>query len=249
VHAAWVYVLLPLAGFASGVINTLAGGGSFIVLPCLVLLGMPEQVANGTNRLAIALQSLYSVRAYQKRRPIEVSALPGLLIPSLPGLALGAAVATFSSPSAYRQVVGALFLAFAGLMLLEPRLLLEKREGPRAGSRALQVIVLFVIGVYAGFLQAGVGLLLLAALAVLQRRELVEANGLKLAVIAVWIVPTVIWFALARQIEWVPGLLVGVGNFVGASVGARWAVSKGNRLIFAVVVGITAVTGLSLLWF
>ena len=106
----------------------------------------------------------------------------------------------------------------------------------------------FFIGMYAGFLQAGVGLLLLVALSALQGRELVDANGLKLALVAVWIVPSVIWFALNRQVEWVPGLMVGVGNFFGARVGAKWAVRKGNRLIFAFLVLVMIATGLSLLF-
>lgn len=242
----WIYVLLPVAGCVAGIINTIAGGGSFLVLPLLIALGMPEQMANGTNRVAIALQSLYSVYAYHTRRPIERASLPRLLAPSLPGLALGAALATWLSPQAFRTVVGVLFLGFAALMAWEPRLLQKERAAPRVLPRGLSIAIFFAIGVYAGFLQAGVGVLLLLALAGLEGRELVDANGLKLAVVAVWIGPTVIWFALAGQVEWGPGLLVGAGNFVGARVGAQLAVAKGNRLIFWVVLAVMVITGVSL---
>jgi uncharacterized protein len=244
----WVYPLLPLAGFVAGVVNTIAGGGSFLVLPLLVLLGMPDQVANGTNRIAIALQSLYSVRAYHERRPIDPNAVLTLLLPSLPGLVLGFVLATVLSPAAFRNVVGALFLAFVAFMLAQPRLLLERRERPLHLPRWVEWGVLFLIGMYAGFLQAGVGLLLLVALSALHGRELVDANGLKLALIAVWIVPTMIWFAATGQVEWVPGLLVGVGNFLGAKVGASWAVKKGNNLIFTFLVVVMVATGVSMLF-
>ncbi len=242
----WIYALLPLAGFVAGVVNTIAGGGSFVVLPCLILLGLPEQIANGTNRVAIALQSLYSVRAYHARRPIDARALPRLLWPSLPGLGCGMALATYLPPAIFRGAVGVLFLVFVVFLLLQPKLLLEKRSAP-AWPRSVEVVAFFGIGMYAGFLQAGVGILLLVALAALQGRELVDANGLKLAVVGVWIVPTVIWFAATGQVQWGPGLLVGVGNFMGARLGARWAVEKGNKLIFGFMVAVMVVTGLGLL--
>jgi uncharacterized membrane protein YfcA len=214
----------------------------------LVLLGMPDQVANGTNRIAIALQSLYSVRAYHERRPIDPNAVLTLLLPSLPGLVLGFVLATVLSPAAFRNVVGVLFLAFVAFMLAQPRLLLERREHPLALPRWVEWAVLFLIGMYAGFLQAGVGLLLLVALSALHGRELVDANGLKLALIAVWIVPTMIWFAATGQVEWIPGVLVGVGNFLGAKVGASWAVKKGNNLIFTFLVVVMVATGVSMLF-
>lgn len=125
----WIYALLPLAGFVAGVVNTIAGGGSFLVLPCLMLLGMPEQVANGTNRVAIALQSLYSVRAYHEQRPIDRSAVIRLLGPSIPGLAIGFVLATVLSPRAFRSVVGVLFLAFVVFMLIENRAGSLNRQG------------------------------------------------------------------------------------------------------------------------
>ena len=83
------YALLPLAGFVAGVINTIAGGGSFLTLPCLMLLGMPEQVANGTNRVAVAIQSAYAVPAYHRQQPIDWRTVPPLLATSLPGMAIG----------------------------------------------------------------------------------------------------------------------------------------------------------------
>jgi len=208
---------------------------------------MPEQLANGTNRVAILLQSVYSVRAYHRHRPIDRSAVLRLLWPSLPGLAIGFVLATVLAPDVFRSAVGIIFLAFVAFMLIQPRLLLDKRERAPEWPRGVEMAALFAIGMYAGFLQAGVGLLLLVALSALQGRELVDANGLKLAVIAIWIVPSVLWFAFAGQVEWLPGLLVGVGNFFGARLGAKWAVNKGNRLIFAVLVLVMVATGVSLL--
>lgn len=242
------YLLLPIAGFAAGIVNTIAGGGSFLTLPCLMLVGLSEQVANGTNRVAILLQSLYAVRVYHQARPIDTKALPRLVLPSLPGLALGAYLATTLSPGAFREAMGVLFLGFVGFMLLKPKLLLAEKRSSALSSPLLVSLVFFLVGAYAGFLQAGVGLLLLVSMAGLQGRELVDANGLKLGIVAVWIVPTVAWFAWQGQIEWLPGLTLGVGNFLGARVGAKLAVAKGNRLIFSLVVVVMVATGLSLIF-
>lgn len=242
------YLLLPVAGFAAGIVNTIAGGGSFLTLPCLMLVGLSEQVANGTNRVAILLQSMYAVRVYHQARPIDTASLPQLVLPSLPGLALGAYLATALSPDAFRGAMGALFLAFVLFMLLKPKLLLAGEREAVLRSPLLVGVVFFSIGAYAGFLQAGVGLLLLVSMAGLQGRELLDANGLKLGIVAVWIVPTVAWFAWKGQIEWIPGLTLGLGNFLGARVGAKLAIKKGNRLIFGLVVLVMVATGLSLLF-
>lgn len=242
------YLLLPLAGFAAGIVNTIAGGGSFLTLPCLMLVGLSEQVANGTNRVAILLQSLYAVRVYHQARPIDTEALPRLVLPSLPGLALGAYLATALSPGAFREAMGALFLGFVVFMLLKPKLLLAEKRHNALSSPWLVSLVFFLVGAYAGFLQAGVGLLLLVSMAALQGRELLDANGLKLGIVAVWIVPTVAWFAWNDQIEWLPGLTLGAGNFFGARVGAKLAIAKGNKLIFSLVVIVMVATGLSLLF-
>ncbi len=241
------YLLLPASGFIAGIVNTIAGGGSFLTLPCLLLVGLSEQVANGTNRVAVLLQSAHAVHVYHRHRPIDTQALPGLLGPSLPGLAAGAYLATELSPSAFRGAMGIFFLGFVGFMVLKPRLLLDSGTRQPLPSKALSLLVFFAIGAYAGFLQAGVGLLLLVAMAGLQGRELVDANGLKLGVVAVWIVPTVAWFAYSGQVRWAEGLALGAGNFAGAAVGAKLAIKKGNRLIFGLVVVVMVATGLSLL--
>lgn len=240
------YVLLPVAGFVAGVVNTVAGGGSFLTLPVLLLTGMPEQVANGTNRVAVALQSLYAVPLYHRRQPIELTALPKLLPVSLAGLGLGAWLATHLSADSFRGAMGSLFLGFVALMLVRPKLLLQGRS--QRAPPAVRLPALFLVGVYGGFLQAGVGILLLLLLSLLEGRDLKQANGLKLAIVAVWILPVVVFFALSGQVRWLPGLLVGAGNMVGARLGVRLAAQKGNRLIFFFVIGVMSLTGVRLVW-
>jgi uncharacterized protein len=244
--------LLPLlllipAGLIAGVVNTLAGGGSFLTLPALLLFGLSEQLANGTNRVAILIQTAYAAYLFDRHERIERVVLGRLVLLLLPGALVGIYVASRLSAEMFRGWMGGLFLLFAALMLLNRRrLLLPGVRMPRESW--LSVGALILVGVYGGFLQAGVGLLLLLCMRVFSGTELLDANGLKLALVAVWTLPAVLWFAACGQVEWLPGLALGVGQLLGANLGTRLAFAKGNPLIFTSVLAVMLATAAHLLW-
>ncbi len=243
----WVSLLLLLpAGVFAGVVNTIAGGGSFVTLPLLMLYGLPAQVANGSNRVAILMQTAFASQLYDRHTRLDRRALALLLAPLLPGALLGAYLASTISPESFRGAVGALFLLFTALLVLNRKRLLRtpaaKARAPVAGT-----VVFFLVGVYGGFLQAGVGVLLLLTMSAFLGRDLAGSNGLKQAVVAAWTLPVVVWFAYEGQVSWVPGLILGVGNLLGAWIGAKMAIAKGNRLIFGVLIAVMTATGLHLL--
>ena len=239
--------LLFPAGLLAGIVNTIAGGGSFLTLPLLMMGGLPEQVANGTNRVAILMQTAYASRVYDRHERLDRRALLFLLAALLPGALVGVYLASAISPGHFRQAMGVLFVAFAGLMLVQRKLLMARPSRP-VGSRVGAAVVFFMVGVYGGFLQAGVGLLLLVSMAAFLGRDLAASNGLKQAVVAAWTLPAVAWFAWCGQVSWAPGLVLGAGNLLGALVGAKLAIAKGNRLIFSLVVIVMVATAIHLLW-
>ena len=94
----WSAVVLAAAGILGGFVNTLAGGGSMITVPALMLLGMPADHANGTNRVGILLQSLTGIRGFNRWGKLEKGAILPMLIPTVSGAALGAISTTWAPP-------------------------------------------------------------------------------------------------------------------------------------------------------
>lgn len=246
-----VLVLLILGGVAAGFVNTLAGGGSFLTLPLLVFAGLDASVANGTNRVAVLLQSLVASWAFGRR-----GLLPGarqtaaLVLPALAGAALGAWLAIEIPEPVLRGLIGAVLLA-AIPVVLHP----EGGSGrdavvpPRAPRRcgAGLALLLFLCGFYGGFLQAGVGFLLLATLVPIGGLDLVRANAVKVLLIALYTVTALPLFVASGQVHLLAGLLLGAGNMIGAHIGARLAVRAGARVIRWVLVAALAVAAAALL--
>jgi len=221
---------LCAAAAVAGVVNTLAGGGSLITVPLLVMLGLPGGVANGTNRIGVLLQS--GVAAW-RFRALGVGglreALP-VLIPVSLGSLLGAGAISRVSDSFFERAFGVVML----LMLIP---LLRGAIQPRRVSGALRsqlgprwAAVFFAIGAYGGAFQVGVGIPLLFALSY-AGFDLVRANAIKVIVTAALTATAIPVFLFAGQIVWGPALTVGVGYAAGALLGARLAVRGGERLI------------------
>ena len=243
----WDLLLVP-AGFIAGVMNTIAGGGSFLTLPALMYVaGLDAQIANGTNRVAILLSTASATATFHKGGHVDADLVRRLAIPTLLGVPVGALLAVHLSPDSFRRVFGVLFLAMAAIIAAQPRLLLEARR-PRAHRRWSEAALFLAIGVYIGFIQAGMGILLLLGMAWFHGRKLLAANAVKNALGLLVTVAALSVFVYYGRVEWRPGLIMAVGNLAGGYFGARLAISRGERLIFALLLVVMVFTGLRLLW-
>jgi uncharacterized membrane protein YfcA len=222
--------LLVGGGLVAGVVNTLAGGGSLLTVPLLVLIGLPGTLANGTNRVGIVLQCLAATWRFRAEGVFEPRSVLRVLAPVVAGALLGAFAAARLADAVFERIFGVLMLA-----LLVPTLRqLSSQAGAPASGRgwrpATAALVFFGIGLYAGALQAGVGLPLLFAL-IHSGHDVVRANAIKVAVVAAATLTAVPVFAQQGQIAWAPALLLAVGFSAGGVLGARVAVRGGARLI------------------
>lgn len=233
-----LYAILLVAGIASGFINTMAGGGSMLTLPALMLLGLPANVANGTNRLSVVAQSLSGVLAFHKARKLHTEAVLPTVVPAVLGAIGGAAAAAIAPPEVLEPVLLGTMIAVALVMLVRPKLVTaSEEEEPRSAWRhAPSWLGLFGAGLYGGFVQAGVGFVLLAVLGGLLRYDAVRANALKLVCTLVFTLPALGIFVLADQVSWVPASLLAVGTVIGSQLGVRFAVKAGGRVLHAIVV-------------
>jgi len=213
-------------GLVAGVVNTLAGGGSLLSVPLLVLLGLPGTVANGTNRIGVLLQSLVATWRFRGRGLLDLRTLLPVLLPVLAGSVAGAQAIARVDDATFERLFGALML-----VLLVPTLRRTRASAPGPGfGRVASALVFFALGLYGGSVQAGVGIPLVFAL-VHAGHDLVRANAVKVAVSAALTAAAIPVFATAGQIAWLPALVLGVGFATGAEIGVRLAVVGGERVI------------------
>ncbi len=246
----WKYVSLFGVGVVAGTLNVIAGGGSFLTLPFLIFLGLPPTVANGTNRIAILVQNVGAVWGFHRHRLVEWRLLPAAAVPALLGALGGTWAAIAIGDRAFQRVLAALMAAFAIWMLWDPlRRRAEQGEATElALGRPVIVAGFFAVGVYGGFVQAGVGFLILAV-TTLAGLDLVRGNALKVLLVLTYVPVTLLLFGLSGKLAWGMGLALAAGNLLGGLAGVRLTILKGHlwvkRIVTAAIVAFAIKLGLA----
>ena len=240
-------LILAFAGFVAGGINTIAGGGSNLTLPALMMLGLPADIANGTNRVAILMQSLVGVAGYDKYDTLDRPAIIPILIPTIIGGIVGALTASVIPNLFLKPILLGTILTMSVIILIRPDVIAPPEGTPtRSPNEHLSAWWgLFAAGVYGGFIQAGVGFILLAALAGGLHYDLVRANALKMACALAFTIVAVVIFIAFDQVWWIPGIILAAGSMAGAHFEVKIAVSASQQSIkwFLFVMTLFAVAG------
>lgn len=242
--------MVILAGTAAGFINTLAGSGSLLTLPLLIFMGLPANVANGTNRIGILLQSAVAVGSFRRKKVFEWKNGVWLTIPAGIGALVGAWVAVDLNEQLMSRIIGGLLVFMFFMILLKP----EKWLGNNASDSPikitpLRVLIFLFIGFYGGFIQAGVGFFLLAGLVLGAGMDLLKANAIKVLVTFAFTVLALAIFIVNNQVDYVLGLIMGVGNMIGAWVATQVAVSQGTKFIRWFLLATVLVFAVKLIFF
>jgi uncharacterized protein len=234
--------LLAAAGLAAGFVNTLAGGGSLLTVPLLTMLGLPGPVANGTNRVGVALGSATATwRLAAEGAPGLREATP-LILPTALGALLGARLVVELPVEWFNRAFGVLMLVLLVPTLRGAQLATPPRPREPAPP-ALRFLAFFAIGIYGGAFQAGVGVLLLSALS-LAGNDLIRSTQIKTALNTCFTLLALPVFFWAGQIVWPEALALGLGFTAGGALGARAAVRGGARVIRPVLaVAVVALAG------
>ena len=219
-------ILLFVTGVVAGVINVLAGGGSNLTLPALMVMGMPADVANGTNRVGVVLQSIVALRGFKKHDKLPTDDIGPILIPTLVGGLIGAILASYAPVHLLKPLLLTVMVLMTVIMLLRPSVIivpegtlpLKVKNTPKAWFG------LFFAGLYGGFVQAGVGFVLIAALAGSLRYDIVRTNALKVVCALAFTSLALFIFVIRDQVQWLPGLLLACGTMLGAHIGVKFAV-------------------------
>ena len=234
--------LISLAGLVAGFINTIAGGGSLLTLPALMLAGLPPSIANGTNRIGILMQSTAATMSFRKAGALDLGLSARLLMPTLLGAVLGAYSASILSDASLEPLILIVLIIVALLFALRPAWvapLHTQASAPRSPS-GWAWMGLALTGFYGGFLQAGVGFLLLSVLSGLLRLDLTRANAIKVALVVPYTIVALGIFAWADQVAWGVGLVLGLTSVIGARLGVRVAVERAEWLRWLVLGAVIA---------
>jgi uncharacterized membrane protein YfcA len=229
----WYLVLALIGtGLAAGFINTTAGGGSMLTLPLLMFLGLPANVANGTNRIAILLQNVIGVSTFRQKKVLDFSTDYKLAIPAIVGSIIGAFFAVEVDEALLKKIISGLMVGMFLLVILKPDVWVKDQVGSvGAKPTILQYVIFFFIGIYGGFIQMGVGFLLLAGLVLGCGQNLVKANAVKVFIVLIYTVFTLGIFFYHKQVDITAGLILAAGNMGGAWLGAHFTVKGGAKYV------------------
>lgn len=231
--------LLLAAAFLAGALNAVAGGGSFLTLPALVAAGVPPVAANATGTVALLPGYISGAWAFRHDlQPIGGLRLPLVIVISLLGGAMGAALLLITPDATFRALVPWLLLAGTALFALAPRL--TQRRAGQDLSRPKAMAGLLLVSVYGGYFNGGLGILLLALFAVIGGAGMNAMNGLKNWVSAVLTAIAVLLYAGGGLVAWVPAAAMMVAATAGGYLGGRVARRVPARWLrwFVVCVGL-----------
>jgi len=237
-----------VVGFLAGFINVFAGGGSLLTLPLLIFMGLPANIANGTNRIALIMQNIVATGSFRQQKVLDFKQGVFLLIPAGIGSIIGAFIAVNVNNGILEKIIGGLLVIMFVFILLKPEQWIQKPDEKKiVKPTILQFVIFFLIGVYGGFIQAGIGFFLVSALVLIVGVDLIKANALKLFIVLIYNILAFIVFAVNNQVDYKIGFTLAIGNMLGAFVATRVAVKKGPQFARYVLLIALVVSSLKLL--
>jgi uncharacterized protein len=241
-------LLLFTAAFIGGALNSLAGGGTLVTFPALLLAGLNPIDANASSVVALFPGTFAGAWAYRHRiLAVTEFNVRSVLILSLIGGLIGAFLLLSTPITLFAGIVPSLILfatvVFAVGNFAPPKLIQRTRPGPRSA-----LISLFAIAIYGGYFGGGIGFLMLAALTLFGMRDINAMNGLKMALVGIMTISAIITFAIADVVRWTETLPMLVGAIAGSYIAARWAQYLDQRLIKAFVIILGAALTVYFFW-
>ncbi|MCX6305062.1 MAG: sulfite exporter TauE/SafE family protein [Bacteroidetes bacterium] len=228
--------IIILAGIFVGFINTLSGGGSVISLSLLLILGLPANIANGTNRISIFFQTLSSVGSFTRQKMFDNLRPVWLSVPATIGAILGAYLAVDVNTRVIEIAMAVSMVIMLFFLFYKPGKWMK--EKPAMLSQPLkwwQFGIFFIVGFYGGFIQVGVGYFLLMALVLGVGYDLVKANAVKNLIVFFYAIFALLVFIIDGKVNYLYGVVLSVGSMIGALIASYLAVKKGAGFIRAVI--------------
>jgi uncharacterized membrane protein YfcA len=221
----WYHYLIAIVGSAlAGGINTLAGNGSAITLTILTeLLGLPGNMANGTNRVGIWTQSAAGTYAFYKNGKLDVKGSGLYILLTVIGAVAGILTAVWVSNEQFLSVFKVLLVLMFIVILVKPKRWLRETDVSKRPPLWLAIPLFLGVGFYGGFIQMGMGIVFLAVMVLLARYSLIDANAVKIVVVGIYTTLAIAIFQYKGLIDWKIGLIMAIGQTIGGYYTAVFA--------------------------
>lgn len=218
------YVIIIVGSFLAGVINTLAGNGSAITLSILTeVIGLPGNIANGSNRVGVTSQGLVSSYAFHKNGKLDIASNKQLIVFVTLGALVGVYVATIISNEAFKEVFKYLLILMLFVVLVNPKRWLIKTQVDHNVPLWLSIPLYVGVGFYGGFIQMGMGVLFLALLVLVVKQNIIDANAIKAFVVFFYTIFVLLYFHYRGLVDWKAGGLLAIGQTIGGYLTANYA--------------------------
>jgi len=222
------YSLLLVTGFFTGILNIMAGGGSILTLPALIYIGLDPNLANGTNRIFILMQNLTAVVAFSNEKMSYFKESFRLALFTIPGAVIGALAAVRIEGDVFVKILGVVTIVLSLLMFIPVK---TGENASPVKSRLALYPLLFAIGFYGGFIQAGTGIFIMFILRSFLKIDLVKVNVHKVFIAFIFTIPAFFIFVYHGQIDWLAGLFLGIGSIFGAWFSAKTVLKLGEKVV------------------
>lgn len=245
----WQAIALGGIGVAAGWLNVMAGGGSMLTVPTMLLFGLPGPVANGTNRIAILAQNAVAVLTFRRHGYERPWLGLSLGLASLPGALFGAVTGVRLSGERFEWVLAGVMLVSMAAMWQQGRWQHPDHAADDAGAATVATaagatpaplsrrrllaghLCMLGVGFWGGLIQVGVGFVLMPVLHRVIGFDLVRVNQYKVLVVLVYTLPVLLVFSTQAGVLWLPGLALALGNATGGWLGAHSSMREGAGLI------------------
>jgi uncharacterized membrane protein YfcA len=232
------YGLLALAAFGAGVVDSIAGGGGLITFPALVAAGLPPHLALGTNKGQAVSGAISSAVSFWRAGGIDRDRAAVAFAFGFAGSVVGALAVLAVPAEPLRPVIIVLLAGAATVVLLRGHI--QARARAPSHPRLVLAGIAVGLGAYDGFFGPGVGSMLIVAFMLVFGDAITRASGNAKVVNLASNLAAVIVFAARGTVLWRVALPMAVANGLGAAVGARLALKRGDRFVRWVVLVVVA---------
>ncbi|MBT28694.1 MAG: hypothetical protein CMO01_03455 [Thalassobius sp.] len=241
-----IYFCYLLVGIVAGVVNTLAGGASVLILSILLFMGMPANIANGTNRLGILVQNFTGTSTFYKSGLLDVQGSLKYIIPSVIGAIGGAMIASDIDQDTLEIFVGVIMTFMLIPIIFKPQ---GKKSAfyknkDKKGFKILNFVIFLLIGFYGGFVQAGIGLIIMVVLPQISNLSLIKGNAVKMAIIFIYTVPVMLVFIINGQVDWWVAIWLAIGQVLGTRIAGKFVVNhpQANKWVRVLLICMVSVS-------
>ncbi len=220
----YYYIIAVAGGFLAGILNAIAGFGSVVTLSIMIeFLGMPANLANGTNRINMFSQTALSSFAYYKEDKLNFKRFKLAIILTFIGSIFGVYFALNISNADFKVIFRYILLMMFIVVLVNPKRWIKESDLEFKMSNWLTIPLFLALGFYGGFIQMGMGLFTLIILVLLAKTNLIEANAIKVFIIALYSLMLIFIFSFRGLVDWKIGLTFALGQGLGGYLAAHYA--------------------------